>query len=112
MEKTMCFSRRRFLGMAAFAAAGGFTARAAAQAAGLARGGVKLRFGAISDVHVSAGGVKSGRFGDTSILEHALAYFRDHDVDGVVIAGDMADWGLVEQLEAVGAAWRLSLIHI
>ena len=92
--------------MAAFAAAGGFTARAAAQLAGLAKGGVKLRFGAISDVHISAGRVQVENCGDTSILERAFAYFRDQDVDGVLIAGDMADWGLREQLEAVGAAWR------
>lgn len=106
MERMGCFSRRGFLGMAAFAVAGGFTARAAARGAGLAKGGVRLRFGAVSDVHVSAGGVQTGKCGDTSILERALAYFREQDVDGVVIAGDMADWGLVEQLEAVGAAWR------
>ncbi|MBP5511731.1 MAG: metallophosphoesterase [Kiritimatiellae bacterium] len=100
------YSRRGFLGMAAFAAVGGFSVRTAAQAAGLAKGGVKLRFGAISDVHISAGGIQSGHCGDTTILERALAYFRDQNVDGVVIAGDMADWGLVEQLEAVGVAWR------
>ena len=100
-------NRRNFLGLtAAFAAAQGFSGCAAARAAGFARGEAKLRFGVVSDVHISAAGVKSATCGDTTLVEKAFAYFRDKGADGVMIAGDMADWGLVEQLELVGAAWR------
>lgn len=103
----MNLNRRNFLGLtSAFAAAQGFSGFAAAQAAGLARGAVKLRFGVVSDIHISAGGIKSAGCGDTTLVEKAFAYFRDKGADGVMIAGDMADWGLVEQLEQVGAAWR------
>lgn len=103
----MDIDRRGFLGLAAaFAVTGGLSARGAARAVGLANGGAKLRFGVVSDVHISAGGVQNGHCGDTAILERAFKYFRDKGVDGVMIAGDMADWGLVEQLVAVGDAWR------
>ena len=103
----MVTTRREFLGCgAAFAAACGLSVTAAARAAGLAKGAVRLRFGVVSDVHISAAGVKSVTCGDTALLEKAFAYFRDQGVDAVAIAGDMADWGLVEQLEQVAAAWR------
>ena len=103
----MKMNRRDFLGFsAAFAAVQGMSGCAAARAVGLAGGGAKLRFGVVSDVHISAGGVKAGGCGDTVLLEKAFAYFRDRGADGVMIAGDMADWGLVEQLEQVGACWR------
>ena len=60
-----------------------------------------LRFGAISDLHVRG---KEGQFG----LEHlakALRWYREMDVDGVVIAGDIADNGLVAELQLVADAW-------
>lgn len=61
-----------------------------------------LRFGAISDLHVRG---KEGQFG----LEHlvkALRWYRQMDVDGVVVAGDMADNGLVAELQLVAGAWN------
>ena len=100
-------TRRDFLfASSAFIAAGGVTGCAAARAVGLARGGAKLRFGVVSDVHLSTTGVESGGCGDTRILERALAFFRDRGVDAVMIAGDIADWGLTAQLVAAGDAWR------
>ena len=39
------------------------------------------------------------------VFERALEFFRDRKADGVIIAGDMADRGLVDQLELVGKAW-------
>jgi len=103
----MGMTRRGFIwNGAAFAAACGLSGCAAARAAGLAKGAARLRFGVVSDVHISAAGVKGPTCGDTALLEKAFAYFRDRGADAVVIAGDMADWGLVEQLEQVAAAWR------
>ena len=100
-------TRKGFLGNGmAFAALCGMSGCVAAKAVGLAKGAVRLRFGVVSDVHLSAAGVKNLTCGDTALLEKAFAYFRDRGADAVVIAGDMADWGLVEQLEQVAAAWR------
>ena len=61
-----------------------------------------LRFGVVSDVHVREA---TGRYG-TEALFKAFAWFRDHGADGVVIAGDMADQGLVSQLQCVADAWE------
>ena len=61
-----------------------------------------LRIGVISDIHVRA---RTGQFG-TEHLVKALTWFRDRGVDGVVIAGDMADDGLVSQLQHVADAWN------
>ena len=61
-----------------------------------------LRIGVISDIHVRA---RTGQFG-TEHLVKALTWFRDRGVDGVVIAGDLADDGLVSQLHHVADAWN------
>lgn len=103
----MELNRRSFLSRGtAFAAALGFSGLRAAKAVGLARGAAKLRFGVVSDVHLSAAGVKSSGCGDTALLEKAFRYFRDQDADAVMIAGDMADRGLIEQLELVAQTWN------
>lgn len=100
-------TRKDFLfASGAFLAAEGFTGCAAARAVGLAAGGVKLRFGVVSDVHLSSAGVRNAHCGDTTLLERAFAYFRDQGADAVMIAGDIADWGLVDQLVAAGEAWK------
>ena len=66
-----------------------------------------LRFGVVSDVHVrladSGTALTSGY--DTATLEATFAYFRDSGVDAVMIAGDMADTGLLGELKAVADAW-------
>ena len=43
--------------------------------------------------------------GNNLTFRHALEWFRSQDVDAVVIAGDMADNGLDENLMAVADAW-------
>ncbi|MBO5941182.1 MAG: metallophosphoesterase [Kiritimatiellae bacterium] len=58
-----------------------------------------LRMGILSDVHVR----KPGWSLDPLI--GALKWFDTQKVDGVVIAGDIADQGLTEQLRHAGAAW-------
>ncbi len=87
-------SRKGFLGFAA-AAAGSRVFGAAAKG-----GAPNLKLGILSDVHI-----QSTTAGQILVFEKTLAFFRDAGVDGVIIAGDIANTGLVEQLEVVGAAW-------
>ena len=90
-------TRRAFIGQGAFAflAAAGMGHRAFG-----ATGTARLRFGALSDIHIRRGK------GSCDIFEKALTYFRDQKVDAVLIAGDMADSGLDSQLRRVGETWR------
>ena len=86
MEK---FSRRFFLGgCAALAGARVFAAN------GFRLGKVNLRLGVLSDVHVH-----DAECYDSAHLVRAFEYFRDNGADGVLIAGDIADRGLVSELK-------------
>ena len=102
----MEISRRSFLGGAVSFGAlslGGCAFRAPT---GLLSGeGANLTFGVISDIHVDVGRGDFKKFGDTAQFERTLRWFDEQGVDGVVLAGDMADNGMVNQLEQVGAAW-------
>lgn len=61
-------------------------------------GDPNLVIGIVSDIHL--------RGKDTAqTFIHTLEYFRDQQVDGVIIAGDMADQGLEPQLQVVADAW-------
>lgn len=105
-------SRRGFLGgLALFAASRTVTSYAAARGAGEPN----VAFGVLSDVHICCEPymtrfikepAKYVRMRDASDLEKAFAYFRDQGADGVVIAGDIADWGLVGQLQLVADTWN------
>ncbi|MBO7683494.1 MAG: metallophosphoesterase [Kiritimatiellae bacterium] len=102
MEKKC--GRRDFLrGGAAFFVAAGLGNAVFGRVAGPAR----LRVGILSDIHV-VNGPKTCDYnaGSCETFEKALAYFRDQNVDAVVIAGDMADNGLESQLMQLGNAWR------
>lgn len=59
----------------------------------------RCRIGVLSDIHVREPGWTLDPF------VNALRWFDSMKVDGVVVAGDLADFGLVEQLAHVGAAW-------
>lgn len=97
----MNVSRRSFLG--GFASFCGLEAFAATP--GLFSADRPLMsFGAISDIHIRH--PKSTIKNRTWIFEHALEWYRKQGVDAVVIAGDLANKGLTEELEMVGAAWR------
>ena len=85
----MEISRRGFLATAAAAAGGAFADNPVRP---------NLTLGVLSDIHIHTQE-------QVPVFEKALAFFRDAGVDGVVIAGDMADTGLVHQLEKVAAAW-------
>ena len=94
-------TRRGFLSCAMSFAAG----RAFAAPHGVFSSGVsRLTFAAISDIHIKSPKV-SAKY-DTAVFEHALKWYRAQGVDAVVVAGDMADRGLVEEWEMVGAVWR------
>lgn len=100
-EMPKCISRRSFLqGIAAFAAGRAF----AAPPGVFSVGAPLLSFAAISDIHVTVQ-KPSPKYG-TKVFEHALKWYRAQGVDAVVITGDLADKGLTEELEMVGAAWR------
>ncbi len=96
-------SRRSFIGgLASLGAAAGCSSLPCA-----ACESPLVRFGVVSDVHVrlANGGRTLAAGYDTETLEKTFAYFRDHGADAVVIAGDMADSGLVGELKAVADAW-------
>lgn len=99
-------SRRDFLRLSALLAAGQAFAAPARLLAGLAPSAPpNLRIGIVSDIHVDAPKRDFRIFGDTRTFVKALEYFRSRKVDGVVIAGDMADTGMRYQLEIVADAW-------
>ena len=85
----MDISRRGFLAATAAAAGGAFAQNPVRP---------NLTLGVLSDIHIRTAD-------QVPVVEKALAFFRDAGADGVVIAGDMADTGLVHQLEKVAAAW-------
>lgn len=61
-----------------------------------------LTLGVLSDIHII------GAWADLFRADHfvkALKWFDSRKVDGVVIAGDLTQYGMVKELEAVGEAW-------
>ena len=61
-------------------------------------GDPNLVIGIVSDIHI--------RGTETAVtFKHTLEYFRSLKVDGVIIAGDMADQGLEPQLKVVADTW-------
>ena len=106
----MNISRRQFFigGAAATGAFGAFGGNRFFAAAGFKAGGApKLRFGVVSDIHITKVGAdeKMEGWGNNLTFRHTLEWFRSQNVDAVVIAGDMADKGMVDQMEAVAQAW-------
>ncbi len=63
-----------------------------------------LVIGLLSDIHVHVG-PNVDPLAATKLFRHALEYFRDRHVDGVLISGDLADKGLETELKAVADAW-------
>ncbi len=103
----MNVSRRFFIGGLASALAIS-PRRIFSAAPGMFSGGKPtLSFGVLSDVHVSfkKGGEVLADSYNTDTLIKAFEWFRDNGADAVVIAGDMAHWGFVGELQAVANAW-------
>ena len=88
-------TRRNFLGASA-AACGGILLPADAFGAGAPI----LTFGLVSDPHLC-------RHGDREIqlMEKALRHFDAQRVDAVMVTGDIADSGLISQMEAMATVW-------
>ena len=99
-------TRREFLQGAFSATLLGASGSGLAASAGGAR---RLRLGVISDIHIS-GGVKdctaAALAKATQTLVQALRWFDRQGVDAVVVPGDLADMGRVEELQAVADAWK------
>ena len=94
-------TRREFVRFGAATLAVSPAALMAADAAGGAcrTAGERLRIGILSDIHLK---VKA----DKAKFVRALRAFRDERVDGVLICGDLADNGVVPQLQYVADAWE------
>ncbi len=106
----MNITRRQFFigGAAATGAFGAFGGCRFFGAANFRAGGVpKLRFGVVSDIHITRVGAdeKMEGWGNNLTFRHTLEWFRSQNVDAVMIAGDMADHGTDENLMAVAQAW-------
>lgn len=112
----MTVTRRSFLsGAASLAAARGLaalpTANGQPSPLNLQRStaGARLKLGVVSDIHVGCAGWEQwNEFMGFNVhtFVRALRHFRDAEVDGVVIAGDLADYGMIYEMEAVAEAWR------
>ncbi|MBQ3749409.1 MAG: hypothetical protein II863_18520, partial [Kiritimatiellae bacterium] len=63
-----------------------------------------LTIGLLSDIHISIG-PKTNPLGATWLFRHALEYFRERHVDGVLVSGDLTHLGLETELKAVADAW-------
>ena len=89
-------NRRTFIGATgAFVASGGAAARtAAAQDIGKEQ----MRFGVLSDIHIAT-------TKQQPIFEKALRQMDAWKVDGVLVCGDLADYGLEQQLQLVADTW-------
>ena len=67
-----------------------------------------LRFGVVSDVHITHRGRPTDRYqyGSAQTFVNALSFFKRRGVEAVVLPGDMADRGLLANLNVVAAAWE------
>ena len=93
----MDITRKRFLiGSMAVAAAG--ARRMFAAPAGTVCGTPRMKVGVLSDIHVRDEATQK-------VFIKALEWYRAQGVDAVLVAGDMADHGLVFQLQLVADAW-------
>ena len=98
----MDITRKRFL-IGSMAVAAASARRMFAAAPGTVRGTPRLKLAVMSDIHV-----RSETSQKTFIK--ALEWYRGQGVDAVLVAGDMADQGLVSQLQLVADAW-FSVFH-
>ena len=93
----MDISRKRFLiGSMAVAAAG--ARRMFAAPAGTVCGTPRMKVGVLSDIHVRDEATQK-------VFIKSLEWYRAQGVDAVLVAGDIADHGLVFQLQLVADAW-------
>jgi predicted MPP superfamily phosphohydrolase len=102
-------TRRFFIGGAC--AFGAFGAMRWSEAfAAVAKGKApNLVLGILSDLHVTFPGgkdeIRTG-WGNEDAFRHALEWYREQGVDAVVITGDLAEFGMVNQIKAVADVWE------
>ena len=96
-----------FLASAGFVSLGGSRNLFAAPAGWSPAGKANLTFGVLSDLHVRLwkDGKSLSYHHDTKTFRKALEYFKSRGVDAVIIAGDLADKGLTDELEAIAKVW-------
>ena len=101
-------TRRFFIGGLASTFALGANRIFAAPGNVLDFGRPELTFGVVSDIHIAMakGGAGLDLHYCTETFKSTLMRFRDAGADAVVIAGDMAHFGLGDELLAVGKAWE------
>ncbi len=118
--KTTNISRKDFLsGALASIGLGAFSGRPifAVETGSMDYGELKLTFGVVSDTHLRQNWLgepfaqckfyshyDNHGFTDES-LRNALAYFKSQNVDAVMHCGDMADRGLIQEMELHREAW-------
>ena len=100
----MNVSRRWFIGGAA--SLGAFQGCRFMESAAGRDGVARLKFGVVSDIHIIAENTDRSFCGNTRTFTRALRWYDAQGVDGVLIAGDMADAGLISQLQCVADAWN------
>ena len=94
----MKFTRKGFLGgVVAFAATPGVSSDRIGS-------NPLMRLGMISDVHLTTRETGKG-LQNCLCYEPALRYFDERKADGVIVAGDLADFGTGAALRRVGAIW-------
>lgn len=109
MNKTT-MTRRGFLsGSAAafgFGAFGGWRGVLTAAAAQIPNMPPDLTIGIISDIHIqySRKGANES-FHGADVFRKTLEWFRDNGVDAVTVSGDLADHGLLCELEEIARIW-------
>lgn len=94
-------TRREFFGTASCAAAAALAGCTSGMGGSDA---VRLRVGVMSDVHLLTANDKHWH-GDV-LFEKALRYFGDKKADAVLLCGDIADCGLVAELEYAAEIWN------
>lgn len=62
----------------------------------------KLKVGILSDVHIMFCGTRPS----TDMLERALEFYRKRNVDAVVIAGDLTEYGEMAELQELAKTWN------
>ena len=73
-----------------------------------AKAAPNLRLGVVSDIHflMEPKTHTLRRDWDEKTFVHALRHFRERKVDAVIVAGDLAESGIIDELQAVMDAWQ------
>ena len=90
-------NRRQFIG-------GMFALAGAAAWAKAGRGAPRLKVGVLSDIHISTPDMFNSQDA-IDMFAKTLEFFKQENVDAVLIAGDLTNDGMVKELKAVADTW-------